>query len=40
MYQDKKTGKWGIGKGKAIYDSRAKAERAYKGYLGAKYGKK
>jgi hypothetical protein len=31
-------GKWGIGTGKGIYDSKEKAERAYKGYLGKKYG--
>jgi len=30
--------KWRIGKGKCIYDSKAKAERAYKGYLYSKYG--
>lgn len=35
----KKVGdKFAIGSGKAMYDSKAKAERAYKGYLGAKYG--
>ena len=32
-------GKYRIGKGKCIYDSKAKAERAYKGYLYSKYGK-
>ncbi len=31
-------GKWRIGKGKCMYDSKEKAEAAYKGYLGAKYG--
>lgn len=33
-------GKWRIGNGKCIYDSKAKAERAFKGYLGSKFGKK
>lgn len=31
-------GKFRIGKGKCMYDSKEKAEAAYKGYLGAKYG--
>jgi len=31
-------GKYRIGKGKCMYDSKAKAERAYKGYLYSKYG--
>lgn len=31
--------KFRIGSGKCIYDSKAKAERAYGGYLGSKYGK-
>ena len=31
-------GKFRIGKGKCIYKSKASAERAYKGYLGKKYG--
>lgn len=38
--KDKKTGKWKIGDGKAIYDTKEKAERAYKGYLAEKHGKK
>lgn len=33
-------GKWRIGNGKCIYDSKAKADRAFKGYLGSKFGKK
>jgi hypothetical protein len=37
---DKKSGKWGIGTGKPIYDTKEKADRAYKGYLGKKYSKK
>ena len=32
--------KWRIGSGKCIYKNRASAERAYKGYLGAKWGGK
>ena len=32
--------KWKIGSGKALYDSKAEAERAYQGYLYSKYGKK
>ena len=32
-------GKWRIGKGKCMYDSKAKAESAYRGYLYSKYGK-
>jgi len=31
---------WHIGSGKARYKSRASAERAYKGYLYSKYGRK
>lgn len=30
-------GKYRIGSGKCIYDSKAKAERAYKGYLAHKH---
>lgn len=30
---------WKIGHGKCEYDSKAKAERAYRGYLYQKYGK-
>jgi hypothetical protein len=30
-------GKYRIGSGKCIYDSKAKAERAYKGYLASKH---
>jgi hypothetical protein len=33
-------GKYRIGSGKCIYSTRAAAERAYKGYLGSKYGGK
>jgi len=33
-------GKWRIGKGKAMYKSKASAERAYRGYLGSKENKK
>jgi hypothetical protein len=34
-------GKWKIGKhGKSIYDTKEAAEKAYKGYLGKKYGSK
>jgi len=34
-------GGWKIGRrGKARYKSKKSAERAYRGYLGAKYGKK
>jgi len=36
----KKGNKWAIGSGKAMYKSKASAERAYKGYLGSKYAKK
>ncbi len=36
---DARTGKWRIGSGPAMYDTKAAAERAYKGYL-AKKGKK
>lgn len=32
-------GKWAIGSGKTEYDSKKKAERAYRGYLGHKYAK-
>ena len=35
-----KGGKWRIGKGKAIYTSKAAAERAYKAYLAKAYGPK
>jgi len=35
----KKGKKWAIGSGKAMYGSKAKAERAYKGYRSRKYGK-
>jgi hypothetical protein len=31
--------KYAVGSGKAMYDSKEKAERAYKGYLYHKYGK-
>lgn len=31
-------GKYRIGSGKCMYRSRASAERAYRGYLGATYG--
>lgn len=31
--------KYKIGSGKCMYDSKSKAERAYQGYLGSKYGK-
>lgn len=30
-------GKWKIGSGKAIYDTKEKAERAYKAYLAKKH---
>jgi hypothetical protein len=30
-------GKYRIGSGKCIYDSKAKAERAYKGYMASKH---
>jgi len=33
-------GKYRIGSGKCMYDSKEKAERAYKGYLGSKHGGK
>ena len=33
-------GKWKIGNGKAMYTSKAAAERAYKAYLAKKYGRK
>jgi len=36
----KKGSKWAIGSGKAMYTSKATAERAYRGYLYAKYHKK
>lgn len=32
--------KYAIGSGKPIYDSKAKADRAYKAYLAKKYSKK
>ena len=32
--------KYKIGKGKAIYKSKKSAERAYKGYLAKKYGRR
>ncbi len=32
-------GKWRIGKGKAIYPTKAKADAAYKGYLASKKAK-
>ena len=32
--------KYAIGKGPAIYDSKAKAIRAYRGYLASKHSKK
>ena len=32
--------KWAIGSGKAMYTSKAKAERAYKAYLAKKHSKK
>lgn len=32
--------KYAIGSGKAIYDSKSKAERSYRAYLAKKYGKK
>ena|GEM_PF-2151870 len=31
-------GKYRIGSGKAMYRSKASADRAYRGYLGSKYG--
>ncbi len=31
--------KWAIGSGKAIYDSKEKAERSYRAYLAKKYGR-
>jgi hypothetical protein len=37
---DPKTKKYRIGKGKPIYKTKEAAERAYKGYLYAKHGKK
>ena len=36
----KKGEKWAIGNGKAVYDTKEKAERAYRGYLVAKKKKK
>lgn len=36
---DPRTGKWRIGKGPAMYDTKSAANRAYNGYL-AKKGKK
>ncbi|KKM77050.1 hypothetical protein LCGC14_1373950 [marine sediment metagenome] len=33
-------GKWKIGSGKCIYPTKAKAERAFRGFLGAKHAKK
>ena len=36
----KKGKKWAIGKGKAIYDTKSDAERAYRGYLAKKYGRR
>lgn len=30
-------GKWKIGSGKCMYDSKAKAEKAYKGYIATKH---
>lgn len=30
-------GKWKIGTGKCMYDSKAKAEKAYKGYMAKKH---
>lgn len=30
-------GKWGIGRGKPIYKTKAAAKRAYRGYLAAKH---
>ena len=30
-------GKWKIGSGKCMYDSKAKAEKAYKGYMAHKH---
>ena len=38
--KSKRNGKWRIGHGKAIYKTKKSAERAYKGYLGKKYGSK
>lgn len=32
--------KWAIGSGRPIYDTKAKANRAYRGYLANKYGGK
>lgn len=37
MPVSKSGNKWRIGKGPAIYDTKAKAEKAYRGYLGAKH---
>jgi len=34
------SGKYRIGKGKCIYPTKAKAKRAYKGYLASRYAKK
>lgn len=31
-------GKWRIGDGKCMYDTKEDAEKAYVGYLGEKYG--
>lgn len=36
----KAKGGWKIGSGKARYKTKKSAQRAYKGYLGSKYGKK
>jgi hypothetical protein len=36
----RKGSKFAIGSGKAIYDSKAEAERAFRGYLASKFGKK
>jgi len=36
----KKGKKWAVGSGKAMYRTKAGAERAYKGYLAKKHGRK
>ena len=36
----KKGKKWAIGSGRAIYKTKAAAERAYRGYLASKHSRK
>jgi len=36
----KRGNKWAIGSGKAMYKTKAAAERAYRGYLASKGGKR